>query len=226
MRQRVYIFDELITCILPAQLIKGPYDDWSFVMNKISKILFFGVIILFLNISVMAQEAAIPIKVLILPKFEVAHMYGDFPGEAQYYYEAFLMDSDEYEIRGPSGKNKRDGIAMYVTGMGKVNAALSTMAVLSDSRFDFSEAYVLSTGCAGSAVEYSVMGDVFLVTAVIDFDLGHHADSREMRDPSRETWFHDSNYDDDAYFELDPDLMNRVYELILNPKLLKRPEII
>ena len=186
-------------------------------MIKISKILFLGLVILFLNISVMAQEAAIPIKVLILPKFEVAQMYGDFPGEAQYYYEAFLMDSDEYEIRGPSGKNKlyvKDGIAMYVTGMGKVNAALSTMAVLSDSRFDFSEAYVLSTGCAGSAVEYSVMGDVFLVTAVIDFDLGHHADSREMLDPSRETWFHDSNYDDDAYFELDPDLMNRVYELI------------
>ena len=100
---------------------------------------------------------------------------------------------------------------MYLTGMGKVNSALSTMAVLLDSRFDFSDAYIISTGCAGTAVEYSVMGDVFLVTAAVDYELGHRADSREMRDPSRETWFHDREYDDAAYIELNPDLMHRVY---------------
>ena len=32
----------------------------------------------------------IPIKVLILPKFEVDAMSADFPGEAQLYYEAYL----------------------------------------------------------------------------------------------------------------------------------------
>ena len=92
-------------------------------MTKISKILLFLLIILLLNLSAMAQEAAIPIKVLILPKFEVHHMHGDFPGEAQYYYEAFLMDSDEYELKGAFGENKlyvKDGIAMYVTAMENV----------------------------------------------------------------------------------------------------------
>jgi hypothetical protein len=33
--------------------------------------------------------SALPVKVLILPKFEVGEMSGDFPGEAQYYYEEY-----------------------------------------------------------------------------------------------------------------------------------------
>ena len=31
------------------------------------------------------------IKVLILPKFEIGEMTGDMPGEAQLYYEEYLM---------------------------------------------------------------------------------------------------------------------------------------
>ena len=42
--------------------------------------------------------------------------------------------------------NGRDGVALCVLGMGKVNAALTTMAVLSAGRFDYSQAYILSTG--------------------------------------------------------------------------------
>ena len=42
--------------------------------------------------EVAAEEAdaadPISIKVLILPKFENGEMTGDFPGEAQYYYDA------------------------------------------------------------------------------------------------------------------------------------------
>ena len=50
----------------------------------------------------------------------------------------------------------KDGVALYMLGMGKVNAALSTRAVLSDERFDFSQACIISTGCAGSAAGYGV----------------------------------------------------------------------
>ena len=56
----------------------------------------------------------------------------------------------------------KDGVALYVTGMGKVNSALSLNAILLDERFDFSNAYIFSTGCAGSAYEYGVMGDVWV----------------------------------------------------------------
>ena len=115
--------------------------------------------------EVAAEEAdaadPISIKVLILPKFENGEMTGDFPGEAQYYYDAYVKDGDEYDITGGFEGNKlyvKDGVALYVTGMGKVNSAMSLQAILSDSRFDFSDAYVFSTGCAGSAIEYGVMG--------------------------------------------------------------------
>lgn len=100
------------------------------------------------------SSAPVKINVLILPKFEVEEMAGDFPGEAQFYYEAYCQGGSEYHIRGSQDGNPlyvKDGVALYVTGMGKANAAASLTALLSDSRFDFSDAYILSTGCAGSS---------------------------------------------------------------------------
>ena len=157
------------------------------------------------------------IEVLILPKFENGEMSGDFPGEAQYYYENYLACGEEYEIKGGFPGHKlyvKDGVALYVTGMGKVNASMSATAVLLDPRFDFSDAYVISTGCGGTATGYSVMGDVFVMSACIDFDLGHHADPREMTIPSETTWFHDASYDDASYKLLDQELVSAVYDLV------------
>ena len=157
--------------------------------------------------EVAAEEAdaadPISIKVLILPKFENGEMTGDFPGEAQYYYDAYV----------------KDGVALYVTGMGKVNSAMSLQAILSDSRFDFSDAYVFSTGCAGSAIEYGVMGDVYVITATVDYDLGHHADPRELTDESDATWYHDDSYDSASYKILNQDLCNKVYDLVKDVKI-------
>ena len=175
-------------------------------------------------LSAFCSEATdkIPVKVLILPKFEVADLKGDFPGEAQYYYEAFLDGGEAYEISGGFGDNKlyvKDGVALYVTGMGKVNAALSTMAILNDSRFDFTGAYIISTGCAGGARDYAVMGDVFLITAAVDYDLGHHADIRDMTDKTASTWFHDDAFDDIAVIKLNTALIDELYTLVKDVKL-------
>ena len=162
-------------------------------------------------------QEKIVIKVLILPKFEVGEMDGDFPGEAQHYYEYFLDGADTYEVSGVPSENRlyvKNGVALFTLGMGKVNAALSTMAVLSDSRFDFSEAYILSIGCAGSSAGYGVMGDVFIITTAVDYDLGHHADSREMQSDQKATWFHDPDFDEAAVVRLNQDLTDRVYELV------------
>ena len=160
---------------------------------------------------------AIPVKVLILPKFELGQMSGDSPGEAQYYYEHYLNGAESYDIPGGTEGSRlyvRDGVALYVLGMGKVTAALSTMAVLSDARFDFSDAYIISTGCAGSAMGSTVMGDVFVISAAVDFDLGHHADIREMEDQTAETWFCDEEFVDAAVIRLNPDLTDRVWEMV------------
>lgn len=183
----------------------------------------FLALIFFLASVTFAQASEkIPVKVLILPKFEVGQIKGDFPGEAQYYYEAFLDGGDEYEIPGGFEDNKlyvKESVALYVTGMGKVNSALSTMAVLNDERFDFSNAYVISAGCAGGARDYAVMGDVVLATAAVDYDLGHHADIRDMKDKTATTWFHDKAFDSVAEIKLNTGLIEKIYSLVKNIKL-------
>lgn len=167
--------------------------------------------------KVSEYENRIAIKVLILPKFETGEMTGDFPAEAQFYYEGYLAGGEEFDIPGGHEGHKlyvKDGIALYVTGTGKVNAGASALAVLSDSRFDFSDSYIISTGCCGSAQGDTVMGDVFIASAVVDKDLGHGVDPREMENPDRPTWFHDFSYDDSACVILNQNLIGRIYELV------------
>ena len=191
-------------------------------MKKLAAVILALVLALLTVGAAFAEEDKIEIKVLILPKFENGQMEGDFPGEAQYYFETYLQGGEAYDVAGGFEDNKlyvKDGVALYVTGMGKVNAALSTVAVLNDSRFDFSNAYVLSTGCAGSAYEYGVMGDVFLITAAIDFDLGHHADGRDLADPEGNTWFYDSSFNSASIKLLNAELMDQVYDLIKDVQL-------
>lgn len=191
-------------------------------MKKLLALLFALVLTATAAFALAEDASLIAIKALILPKFESGEMAGDFPGEAQYYYEGYCMGGEEYDIVGGFEGNKlyvKDGIALYVTGMGKVNTALSLQAVLMDNRFDFSNAYIISTGCAGSAIEYGVMGDVFVITATVDFDLGHHADPRELADANGTTWYHDASYDSASYKILNQELCDKVYNLVKDVKI-------
>lgn len=178
-------------------------------------LLIFSALVCFLHIG--RSDSPIPVRVLILPKFEIGEITGDDPGEAQLYYERYLTDCDTYEIPGGYEDHLlyvKDGVALYVTGMGKVNAALSLNALLLDSRFDFSDAFVISTGCAGAAYGTSTLGDVVLVSAAVDYDLGHHADARELEDPEGSTWFYAEDYAGASVRMLDSDLIRRCFELV------------
>ncbi len=166
-----------------------------------------------------SSQKKIPVQVLILPKFEVGDPAGDFPGEAQYFYEEYLAGGDVYEIDGCPGKISlyyKNGTALCLAGQGKVAAALNTSAVLSDERFDFTDAYILSVGCGGSAEGYSIFGDVCVISAAADYDLGHKADPREMSSGSETTWFRDESFDETAFVRLNEDLTGRVFELVKN----------
>ena len=168
------------------------------------------------------EDQKLPVKVLIIPKFEIGGMTGDFPGEAQFFYDEYLAGGQEFVIKGFEEKNRlyyKDGIALWLAGQGKVSAALSTTAVLSDERFDFTEAYILSEGCGGASEGIGILGDVFVISGSADFDLGHRADHREMSDEIETTWFHDHHFDEYAYVNLDQDLTDKVYELIKDTKL-------
>ena len=109
--------------------------------------------------SSQLNDKRIPVKVLILPKFEQCDMAGDFPGEAQYFYEEYLAD-----------------------------------------------------------------GDVFVISAAVDFDLGHRADARELSNKTGTTWFHDGSFDDRAVVRLDQNLTDRVFNMVENLRLETTPE--
>lgn len=172
--------------------------------------------------SLQHKNQRIPVKVLILPKFEVGEMSEDFPGEAQCFYEEYVEGGDAYIVDGCPDTDKlyyKDGVALFLAGQGKVNAALNTAAVLSDQRFDYSDAYIISVGCGGAAEGYGILGDVFVNTAAVDFDLGHQADSRDVGSNSSTTWFHDMKFDSSAVVKLDRELMDRVFGLLKNVEL-------
>lgn len=160
------------------------------------------------------------ISVLIVPKFEIGEISGDFPGEAQLFYERYCPGCEEIAIEHlPAGArfyaNEDGGTAILVTDSCKSAAALSLAAVLSSDLYDFSGAYIVSVGCGGGSAEVCTLGDVVVVTASCDYDLGHHVELLERERPGDLlTWFPDDSFLAYACKRLDADLCERVYELI------------
>ena len=160
------------------------------------------------------------LKVIIIPKFEIGEMTGDFPGEAQLFYEGYCAGCEEAKIpHMPAGShfyvNEENSVGLLVTGSGKTPAALSLMAVLSSDLYDYSDAYIVSVGCAGGSAGNSTLGDVILVTAACDYDLGHHVDAHEKeRSDSPVMWFPDDSFGDYECRILNPELCEKAYEMI------------
>ena len=89
------------------------------------------------------------------------------------------------------------------------------MSVLSSDLYDYSDAYIVSVGCAGGSGAYCMLGDVILITTACDYDLGHHVDAHERKKTgTRVMWFPDDSYADYEFKVLNPDLCDKVYEMI------------
>ncbi len=195
-------------------------------MNKLTKKTFCILLLIcsLLLCSCGAQQAAEvknEVSVLIIPHFEVGEMVGDAAGEAQYFYEKYLQGSEEYTTTEGTViyYNPDNKVAMCIPGYGKTNTAIAETSVFSDLRFDFSNAYVVSPGCAGGAVGTTVFGDVVLETAICDFDLGHSVDSTELKDSNSPTWFHDVSFDTMDCKVMNQELINKIYDLTKDIKL-------
>ena len=174
--------------------------------------------------SLLSSCAAAPkktaLRAIIIPKFEIGKITGDTPGEAQLFYEQYCTGCEEAEIphlpeTAHCYVNEKTGAAILVTDSGKTKAGLSLMALLSCDRYDCSNAYIVSVGCGGGSLGEAILGDVVVVTAACDYDLGHHVDSREVTEPNNAvTWFPDEDYVDQAYKPLDAELSEKVYQMI------------
>ncbi len=161
------------------------------------------------------------VKVLIVPKFEIGNIEGGFPGEAQLFYEHYCAGCRELIIphMPPSAHfryNKENAVGLLLTGAGKTAAGLSMMALLSAKDYDFSDTVIISVGCAGGSTGTCVYGDVVLVTAACDLELGHHTGRLELQDPARGlTWFpDDTSFLDYKCKMLNPELYEKAYSLV------------
>lgn len=159
----------------------------------------------------------ISVKILILSAMSVGGFDArDVIDEGQLFYNEYLAQGREYALK--NGKklyySEENGIAVSATGVGKANAASHLATILSDPRFDCSQAYLMSVGCGGGAAGSSVFGDVTLALASVDRDIGHTADIRDLRFPDSPAWFRDPVCDPYSHFTFCEKLIRALFERV------------
>jgi purine nucleoside permease len=124
----------------------------------------------------------LPVKIVLVTMFERGADEGDAPGEFQFWKERRDLDQ---RIAFPQAHhdlfyNPQSQILGLVTGVGTAKAAASTMALGLDPRFDLSKAYWLVAGIAGIDPEDASIGSAVWSAYLVDGDLGHEIDPREI----------------------------------------------
>ena len=121
------------------------------------------------------------IKVVVVTMFERGEDTGDAPGEFQLWVEREKLTQT---IAFPQGnralRSDGKGLIAMVTGVGTAKAAASVMALGMDPRFDLTKAYWLVAGIAGVDPADATLGSAAWATYVVDGDLGHEIDAREI----------------------------------------------
>ena len=138
------------------------------------------------HVSSPAEEQPIPIKVVVVTMFEIGADEGDRPGEFQLWKAGqelhtclpFAVSHHDICI------NKDTGVMGIVTGMGTAKATAAIMALGLDPRFDLRKAYWLVAGISGIDPNDASVGSAAWATWLVDGDLAHQIDAREIPD----TW--------------------------------------
>lgn len=119
--------------------------------------------------------APVKVKVFVAAMFEIGQNTGDRAGEFQHWYERYWKGATPVAVPGalqPVYCNA-DGVCGAVLGMGKVNSSSSMQAILLNPKFDFSQAYYVISGVAGTPPQRGTIGEVSWATWLVDYDLGH-----------------------------------------------------
>ncbi len=172
------------------------------------------------------STAKIPIKVVVVSMFEPEGDEGDRPGEFQNWVERLPLQET---LPFPQGYrdlryNPDLGVLGIVTGIGNTKAGISITALGSDPRFDLSQAYWLVAGISGVDPEDAPTGSAAWAEWLIDGDLSHEIDPREMPSdwttgyiPLRKTKPYEKPFPekekDDVVTRLNPGLVDWAYQL-------------
>jgi Purine nucleoside permease len=127
-------------------------------------------------------ETPLPVKVVVVSLFEIGEDAGDVAGEFQLWKERRGLSM---RIPFPQSfhdlyYNPETQVLGMVTGIGTARSTAATMALGLDPRFDLSKAYWLVAGIAGIDPEDASIGSVAWARYVVDGDLAHEIDAREI----------------------------------------------
>ena len=178
--------------------------------------------LLILSLALLSGAAAhaqsappIKVKVFIAAMFEIGKNTGDRAGEFQHWYEHYwLKDGREIAVRGALSPVfcNTDGVCGAVLGMGKVSSSSSMQAILLNPAFDFSQAYYVLSGVAGTPPSRGTIGEVNWATWLIDYDLGHRWAPEENK-AGEPTFMPRKGYESVRLFPLNPALVGWAMKL-------------
>ena len=163
-----------------------------------------------------APTAAAPVrvKVFVAAMFEIGQNTGDRAGEFQHWYERYWKGATPVTVPGalqPVYCNA-DGVCGAVLGMGKVNSSSSMQAILLNPKFDFSQAYYVISGVAGTPPQRGTIGEVNWATWLVDYDLGHRWAPEENK-AGEPTFMPRKGYEEYRRFQLNPVLVGWAMKL-------------
>jgi purine nucleoside permease len=124
----------------------------------------------------------IAIKIVIVTMFDPPESMTGWPSELTRWIEGVpLPERVPFPLGERDLRLSRDkGVLALVTGVGNSKAAASVMALGLDPRFDLSRAYWVMAGIAGANPAYLSLGSACWIDWVVDGDLAHDIDPREM----------------------------------------------
>ena len=155
-----------------------------------------------------AAAEPVRVKVFIGAMFEIGENSGDRAGEYQHWYERYWRDATPVEVAGAlhSVHCNADGVCGSILGMGKVNSSASMQAILLNDAFDFSDAYYVISGVAGTPPSRGTIGDVSWASWLVDYDLGHRW-APEEGEPGAPVFMPRKGYESYRLFEMNADLV-------------------
>ncbi len=129
--------------------------------------------------STPAFAAPLEVRVVVVTAFEIGEDTGDKAGEfqawAQVMPQKIPFKTGFRDLRYDPARK----VLLLSTSMGTNRAAISTMALGLDPRFDLSKSYWLIAAIAGVNPNQGSVGSAAWIGAVIDSDFGYMIDPRE-----------------------------------------------
>jgi purine nucleoside permease len=171
----------------------------------------------------------LPVRAVVVTMFEIGEDSGDQAGEFQLWFERRkLSETYPFPAHHDLVYDPASQLLVMVTGIGTAKSAASVMMLGMDERFDLSRAYWLVAGISGVDPEDASIGSAVWAEYLVDGDLAHEIDPREMPEDWDYGYFArntDGPFDEDRpeptgeMFRLNPALTEWAYQLTSDMEL-------